>query len=63
MNTIYKFHELTNDGKLVDLDYSEGTNEDENWFKTREAAISWIKVQKSEVLRESTLVLVEMFFT
>lgn len=65
MTISYQWHSLTNDLQLKEL-VLEGKKEDENFFRSREEAIAWLKKEKEadELFEDgSALILSELFFT
>ena len=61
----YTWHSLDNKNCLQELQLSP-KQEDENFFKSRDEAIKWLKKMKTEDLlfaEGDCLILTEMFFT
>lgn len=65
MTISYQWHSLTNDLQLKELELV-GKKVDENFFRSRDEAIEWLKKEKEadELFEDgSALVLIELFFT
>jgi hypothetical protein len=61
MTIIYTFGQYSEDGRLIEGINLKEINEDDNWFHSRDEAISWLKAQDRDLFDGLALILVESF--